>query len=162
MQTFAIQSGVLQLVTFKLGKEKYAVDILKVQEINNMKEITPIPNAPAYMEGAINLRGRVIPVLGLRKRFCLEEKAIDDFTKIVVMDVQGVIMGILVDAVSEVLRVPADVVEPPPPVSTGSSTAFIKGIAKLEEGLVLLLDLDRLLSVDEQMTVFGKAQASGS
>ena len=157
MQAFTIQAGILQLVTFRLGGEKYAVDILKVQEINNLKEITKIPNAPDYLEGAINLRGRVIPVLNLRRRFGLDEKAMDDSTKIVVMDVKGVIMGILVDGVSEVLRVSEGIVEPPPPALNGNAE-FITGVAKLEEGLVLLLDMDRLLSTEEQIAVFGAAQ----
>lgn len=157
MQAFTIQAGILQLVTFRLGDEKYAVDILKVQEINNLKEITKIPNAPDYLEGAINLRGRVIPVLNLRRRFGLDEKAMDEATKIVVMDVKGVIMGILVDGVSEVLRVSEDIVEPPPRALNGSAE-FITGVAKLEEGLVLLLDMDRLLSAEEQVAVFGAAK----
>lgn len=157
MQAFTIQAGILQLVTFRLAGEKYAVDIRKVQEINNLKEITKIPNAPDYLEGAINLRGRVIPVLNLRRRFGLDEKAMDEATKIVVMDVKGVIMGILVDGVSEVLRVSEDIVEPPPPALNGSA-GFITGVAKLDEGLVLLLDMDRLLSPEEQVAVFGAAQ----
>jgi purine-binding chemotaxis protein CheW len=121
-----------------------------------MKEITAIPNAPAYLEGAINLRGKVIPVLNLRKKFGFEENASNTLCKIIIMDVRGVIMGQIVDAVSDVLRIPRDVVEPPPPVSSNVSTEFISGIAKLQEGLVILLDMDRLLDAEEHKAVFGE------
>jgi purine-binding chemotaxis protein CheW len=160
MQSAVLHADMLQLVTFKLDGQKYAVDILKVQEINNMKEITSIPNAPAYLEGAINLRGKVIPVLNLRKKFGFEENANSELRKIVIMDVRGVIMGLIVDAVSDVLRVNRDVVEPPPPVSSNVSSEFISGIAKLPEGLVILLDMDRLLDAEEHKTVFGEAPVS--
>ena len=156
MATASVHTEMLQLVTFKLAGQKYAVNILKVQEINNMKEITSIPNAPSYLEGAVNLRGKVIPVLNLRKKFAFEEKAADELSKIVIMDVRGVIMGLMVDAVSDVLRIPRDLVEPQPPVSSNVSTEFISGIAKLEEGLVILLDMDRLLDDEEHRAVFGE------
>ncbi len=155
-----LHTGMLQLVTFKLAGQKYAVDILKVQEINNMKEITTIPNAPSFLEGAVNLRGKVIPVLNLRKKFSFDDAGSLETSKIVIMDVRGVIMGLIVDAVSDVLRIPRDVVEPPPPVTTHGSTEFISGIAKLQEGLVILLDMDRLLGVDEHRAVFGDNQAA--
>lgn len=157
MQT-AVHTEMLQLVTFKLAGQKYAVDILKVQEINNMKEITTIPNSPPFLEGAINLRGKVIPVLNLRVKFGLELNEAKDAAKIVIMDIRGVIMGLIVDAVSDVLRIQRDVVEPPPPVSSNVSTEFIAGIAKLEEGLVILLDIDRLLDDHEHNAVFGAAK----
>jgi purine-binding chemotaxis protein CheW len=160
MQSTVIHTDMLQLVTFKLDGQKYAVDILKVQEINNMKEITSIPNAPTYLEGAINLRGKVIPVLNLRKKFGFEENANNGLCKIVIMDVRGVIMGLIVDAVSDVLRITRDVVEPPPPVSSNISSEFISSIAKLPEGLVILLDMDRLLDAEEHKTVFGEAPVS--
>jgi purine-binding chemotaxis protein CheW len=157
MQSIAIHTDMLQLVTFKLDGQKYAVDILKVQEINNMKEITSIPNAPVYLEGAINLRGKVIPVLNLRKKFGFEENINSELCKIIIMDVRGVIMGLIVDGVSDVLRITRDVVEPPPPVSSNISSEFISSIAKLPEGLVILLDMDRLLDAEEHKTVFGEA-----
>jgi purine-binding chemotaxis protein CheW len=149
----------LQLVTFKLNGQKYAVDILKVQEIDNMKEITGIPNSPPFLEGAINLRGKVIPVLNVCRKFDFAGSGITEVSKIVIMDIRGVIMGIIVDAVSDVLRIPRDLVEPPPPVSSTVSTPFISGIAKLDEGLVILLDMDKLLDDAEHKAVFGGNQA---
>jgi len=155
MDTTAFHTDMLQFVTFKLAGQKYAVEILKVQEINNMKDITPIPNSPGYVEGAINLRGKVIPVLNLRKKFHMEELALSETSKIVIIDFRGIIMGAIVDAVSEVLRISADVVEPPPAVSSHVKSEFIRGIAKLATELVILLDMDKLLDADEQQAVFG-------
>jgi purine-binding chemotaxis protein CheW len=135
----------LQLVTLTLGEEEYAVDILKVQEINRMKEITRVPNSPPYVEGVINLRGKVIPVVNLRAKFGLPEKENDERSRIMIMDIQGITMGLVVDSVSEVLRIPSSIVEPTPPMASNISTEFIKGIAKMEDRLIILLDIDRLL-----------------
>ena len=100
----------LQLVTFNLGNEEYAVPILKVQEINRMKEITRVPNSPAYVEGVINLRGKVIPVVNVRNKFGLAPKENNEQTRIMIMDIQGITMGLVVDSVSEVLRIPSSTV----------------------------------------------------
>lgn len=153
-------SEILQLVTFTLGNEEYAVDILKVQEINRMKEITRVPNSPSYVEGVINLRGKVIPVVNLRKKFGLAERESDEQSRIMIMDIQGITMGLVVDSVSEVLRVPANIVEPTPPMASNISTEFIKGIAKLEDRLIILLDMDRLLGKAEQTALIEAASGS--
>ncbi len=145
METSTVGEDVLQLVTFTLRNEEYAVDILNVQEINRITEITQVPNAPFYVEGVINLRGKVMPVINLRKKFGLEDKETDDTSRIIIMDIQGVTNGLVVDAVSEVLRIPADIVEPPPPMSSDMSDKFIKGVAKLEDRLIILIDIDMLL-----------------
>ena len=139
------RSDLLQLVTFSLGGEEYAVDILKVQEINRMKEITRVPNAASYVEGVINLRGKVMPVIDLRKKFGLDSKENDAQSRIMIIDVQGMTIGLVVDAVSEVLRIPSDIVDPTPPVASEAGTEFITGIAKLEDRLIILLDMDRLI-----------------
>jgi len=148
---------ILQLVTFTLGSEEYAVDILKVQEINRMKEITRVPNSPNYVEGVINLRGKVIPVVNLRKKFGLADKDNDEQSRIMIMDIQGITMGLVVDSVSEVLRVPSNIVEPTPPMASNISTEFIKGIAKLEDRLIILLDMDRLLGKAEETLIIEAA-----
>lgn len=144
------QQEILQLVTFTLGEEEFAVDILKVQEINRMKEITRIPNAPDFVEGVINLRGKVIPVIDLRKRFNMPEKAHSDQSRIMIMEVCSIIMGLIVDAVSEVLRIPSELVKSPPPMATTVSSEFIKGIAEVESRLIILLDMDKIMSNKEQ------------
>ncbi len=151
---------VLQLVTFTLGNEEYAVDILKVQEINRMREITRVPNSPSYVEGVINLRGKVIPVVNIRKKFGLPEKENDEQSRIMIMDIQGITMGLVVDSVSEVLRVPSHIVEPTPPMASNISTEFIKGIAKLEDRLIILLDMDRLLGKAEETALIEAAAGS--
>ncbi|NLI30751.1 MAG: chemotaxis protein CheW [Nitrospiraceae bacterium] len=151
-------SEILQLVTFNLGSEEYAVDILKVQEINRMKEITRVPNAPDYVEGVINLRGKVIPVVSLRKKFFLEERENDVQSRIMIMDIQGITMGLIVDAVSEVLRVPAGIVEQAPPMTSNVSTEFIRGIAKLEDRLIILLDMERLIGKPEETALIESSQ----
>ncbi|HIJ60277.1 MAG TPA: chemotaxis protein CheW [Nitrospirae bacterium] len=145
-----VSEELLQLVTLTLGTEEYAVDILKVQEINRMKEITRVPNSPSYVEGVINLRGKVIPVVNLRSKFGLQEKENDERTRIIIMDIQGIIMGLIVDSVSEVLRIPSNIVEPTPPMASNISSEFIKGIAKLEDRLIILLDMDKLLGKTDE------------
>ncbi len=148
-----LMSEILQLVTFRLGNEDYAVNILKVQEINRMKEITRVPNTPQYVEGVINLRGKVIPVINLRGKFGLNDKESDTQSRIMIMDIQGITMGIVVDAVSEVLRIPANIVEPTPPMASNISTEYIKGIAKLEDRLIILLDMDMLVGKAEETSM---------
>ena len=143
----------LQLVSFNIGTEEFGVDILKVQEINRMVEITRVPQTPDYVEGVINLRGKVIPIIDLRKRFGLEVKEYDRNTRIVVVDINGDILGMVVDSVSEVLRIPKNTIEPPPQIVTGINTEYINGVAKLEDRLLIFLDLSKV--IDE--TVMGTA-----
>jgi purine-binding chemotaxis protein CheW len=145
MESTMISEQVLQLVSFTLEKEEYAVDILSVQEINRITEITRVPNAPDYVEGVINLRGKVIPVINLRKKFGLINKDTDDSSRVIIMDIQGITYGLVVDSVSEVLRIPSNIVEPPPPMASSMSSMFIKGIAKLENRLIILIDIDKFM-----------------
>jgi purine-binding chemotaxis protein CheW len=146
-------SDELQLVSFNIGTEEFGVDILKVQEINRMVEITRVPQAPHYVEGVINLRGKVIPIVDLRKRFGLELKEHDKNTRIVVVDIGGNIMGMIVDSVSEVLRLSSSTIEPPPEIVTGVNSEYIKGVAKLEDRLLIFLDLSRVIGVEELAAV---------
>jgi purine-binding chemotaxis protein CheW len=143
----------LQLVSFNIGSEEFGVDILKVQEINRMVEITKVPQAPHFVEGVINLRGKVIPIIDLRKRFGLEVKEYDKDTRIVVVDINGTIMGMIVDAVSEVLRLPSNAIEPPPEIVTGVNAAYIKGVARLDDRLLIFLDLSKVIDATELATI---------
>ena len=147
--TEGFSSDELQLVSFCIGSEEYGVDILQVQEINRMVDITKVPQAPRYVEGVINLRGKVIPIIDLRKRFNLELKEHDKNTRIVVVDIGGNIMGMIVDSVSEVLRLSAETIEPPPELVSGINSEYIKGVAKLEDRLLIFLDLSRVVDVEE-------------
>jgi purine-binding chemotaxis protein CheW len=143
-------SDLIQLVTFSIGEEEFGVDILRVQEIIRMMEITKVPRAPDFVEGVINLRGKVIPIVDLRQRFNLEKREHDKHTRIIVIEISNMIVGFVVDAVSEVLRIPADTVEPPPAVVSGLESEYISGVGKLEDRLLILLDLNRLLTGEEK------------
>ena len=146
----------LQLVSFKIGGEEFGVDILKVQEINRMLEVTRVPNSPSHVEGVINLRGKVIPVADLRRRFGMQRKEHDKDTRIVVVELSGRIIGFIVDAVSEVLRIPKSVTELPPPIVAGVEADYITAVGKLEDRLLILLDLEKvLLRHERQVTAAG-------
>lgn len=138
----------VQLVVFKLGNEDYGLPIHKVQEINRMVPITRLPNTPDFMEGIINLRGRVIPVVNLRKRFGLPAKSDEDATRIIIVDIDGQTVGVVVDAVNEVIQMPGASIEPPPPTFI-LDARFIEGIGKLENSLIILLDIDQVLTSQE-------------
>jgi purine-binding chemotaxis protein CheW len=148
-QTKKQDDELLQLVTFSIGEEEFGVDILKVQEIIRTMEITRVPRAQAFVEGVINLRGKVIPIIDLRRRFGLDSKPHDKHTRIIVIEINNMIVGFVVDSVSEVLRIPAGTVEPPPPVVAGLESEYISGVGKLHDRLLILLDLDKLLSHDD-------------
>ncbi len=145
----AADGSLIQLVTFKLAEEEFGVDILKVQEIIRMMPITKVPNAPEFVEGVINLRGKVIPVIDMRKRFGMAVTSHDNETRIEVMDLQGQIVGFVVDAVREVLRIKESTIEPPPAVVAGIGSEYMRGVGKLEDRLLILLDLDKLLTESE-------------
>ena len=135
----------LQLVSFKIGSEEYGIDILKVQEINRMSNITKVPQAPHFVDGVINLRGKVIPIINTRRKFNLEEKESDKDTRIVVVDINGEVIGLVVDSVNEVLRIANSIVEPPPNVTVESGADYITGVARLDDRLLILLDMGRLV-----------------
>lgn len=142
-------NDLIQLVTFKLGDEEYGVDILRVQEINRPVEITQVPEAPDFVRGIINLRGHVIPVVSLRKRFGMTVKDDDKQSRIVVVEMGGTIIGFMVDSVSEVLRIPMSTIEPPPSIITNVDSDYISGVGKLEDRLIILLNLDDIMTAKD-------------
>jgi len=142
----SVVGEMLQLVTFNLGSEEFALDILLVQEINRRVEITKVPKTPEFVEGVINLRGKIVPVLDLRKRFGLVGHEFTAQSRIIVVNIDNRVLGLLVDSVSEVLQIPAHTIEPPPPLVAGIDAAYIKGIGKFEDRLLILLDLGKVLS----------------
>lgn len=148
----------LQLVSFHIGGEEFGLDILRVQEIIRIQALTRVPNSPEFVDGVINLRGKVIPVIALRKRFGLEELAHDKQTRIVVIEVKGTVLGFIVDSVSEVLRIPVDTVEPPPRLGK-VEREYVSGVGKLDNRLLILLDVDRLMSDSEELS---SPQAAGA
>ena len=157
-----ISSDEVQLVGFRLSEEEYAVGISEVQEIIRVPEITKVPKAPSFVEGVINLRDKVLPIISLRKRFGLEDVEKTSSLRIIVVNAGEVSMGMIVDSVSEVLRLPKDTIEPPPPIVSGIDAEYLKGIGKLEEGkrLLLLLDLVKLLTASERRELSKLGQAN--
>lgn len=141
---------ILQLVSFKIGDEEFGVNILKVQEIIRMLQITKVPNAPAFVEGVVNLRGKVIPIIDLRSRLNMLRRDNDSKTRIIVVEIEGKIVGFVVDEVSEVLRIPKSITEAPPTVVSGINSEYITAVGKLEDRLIILLDLDKVLKTDEK------------
>lgn len=149
-KTTSISEDLLQLVSFHVAQEEFGVDILRVQEIIRMVGITRVPNAAKYVVGVINLRGKVIPIINLRCRLGVPEKQNDSLTRIVVVEFQDKVIGFIVDSVNEVIRIDKRITEPPPPMVSGIDSQFITAIAKLEERLLILLDLERILAIDKE------------
>jgi purine-binding chemotaxis protein CheW len=138
-----------QLVVFHLGEEAYAVDITMVREIIQLQPITRVPGTPPSVEGVINLRGSIIPIVDLRKRFQLNKIEHDKDTRIVVVNCKGQDVGVIVDSVAQVLRIPVDSIEASSSVFSGEHLEHLMGIVKLSDRLVILLDMDRVLSRQE-------------
>ena len=145
-------SGEIQLVSFFLGEEEFGADILMVQEIIRMQAITRVPNAPHFVEGVINLRGKVIPIVDLRKRLNVSGTAEDARkVRVIVVDVEGKITGFIVDSVSQVLRIPQSTIEAAPSiVNAGIDSEYITGVSKLNDKLLILLDFNKILSKSER------------
>jgi purine-binding chemotaxis protein CheW len=134
-----------QVVSFRLGAEEYGVDIMTVQEIILVGCITQVPEVPEHVLGVINLRGNVIPILNLRARFGMPEQAADEATRIVVMNLQGRTVGVVVDGVSEVLRLSREDIAPTPASLVGAGKDYVTGLARRKDRLLILLDMSRLL-----------------
>lgn len=147
----------LQYLTFSLAGEEYGIDILKVQEIRGWAPVTKVPSAPPFVRGVMNLRGAIVPVIDLRLRFGLDSMAYTKTTVVIVVTVQSAsgsrIIGTVVDGVSDVLNPNAADIQPPPDFGTAVHTEFISGLVTIEAGMVMLLDVDRLLSVEEMFAL---------
>jgi len=135
-----------QLVVFTLGTTLYGVDVSQVREITELRDITAVPGSPYFVEGVTNLRGQVTTVIDLKKRFNLDKKENDKETRIIIVESDGIPMGMVVDSVTEVLRLPTDEIETTPDMSDDSVTDYIQGIAKLSDGtLMIVVDLEKVL-----------------
>lgn len=143
------EDPLLQWVTFRLDNETYGVNVMQVQEVLRMTEIAPVPGAPDYVLGIINLRGNVVTVIDTRKRFGLEPREVDDATRIVITEIEQQVIGMLVDAVAEVVDVRMSEIETAPSVGNDESSRFIQGVSSREGELLILVDLNKLLSADE-------------
>lgn len=137
-----------QFLTFQLLDQEYATDILRVQEIRNYSHITPIPNAPRHVKGVMNLRGTVVPIIDLREKFNLPSTEYDDYTVIIVVTIGEKVVGLVVDAVNDVLDVSEEDFEPPPDLAGELDSSFVSGLTKQEDRLVTILNIDGLVGRD--------------
>ena len=142
----------MQLVSFDVGGEEFGLEIQRVQEIIRIQPLTRVPNSPNFVNGVINLRGKVVPIIALRTCLGLVDRPHDKQTRIVVVEVNGDILGFIVDSVSEVLRIPVETIEPPPRLGK-VEREYVSGVGKLNDRLLILLDLDRLMSDAEKAVV---------
>lgn len=147
--TSAARDGTREVLVFVLGQEEYAVDILKVQEIRGFEKVTPIPSAPAYLKGVMNLRGTIAPVIDMRIKFGMAEPRYDTFTVVIVLRIGSRVIGIVVDSVSDVVQLAASDVKAAPQLGAVVDSSFLAGLATQDERMILLLDIDKFLSSSE-------------
>lgn len=143
----------LQMVTFGIAGENYAFDILKVKEIIMMTSITRMPKCPDFIEGVVNLRGQVIPIIDLRKRFLLSTKEYDDNTRIIIVDISGETIGLIVDEVYQVMSIPESSISPPSAIIAGISSEYLQGIGRMGDKMLIILDLEKILTHEEKTEV---------
>ena len=153
METTEILKGtgeLRQFISFSVGAEEYGLELSRVKEVIRLREITWLPKAPSFVKGIINLRGDVIPLIDLRERFGIESLDQTAQTRVIVVEVEERLMGMIVDSASQVVRIPSDQIDPPPPVLGGLSREFITGVGKLEDKLAILLNVDAILIAGEK------------
>lgn len=143
----------MQYVVFKLGNERFCVDISNVSGITEHSEITPVPNSPKYIKGVVNLRGDIIPVVNLKCRFGIEESDLTHETRIINIAFNGKDIGFLVDSASEVLRISTDDIEAAPQIIKGKDGDYISGVAKIDNKIAIVLDLEKIFSDDERVKI---------
>lgn len=145
-----VREETIQLVIFQLGEEEFGVRILQAREIEKLDQgLTRIPKAPHFVEGVINLRGEIIPIVDLRKRFGLTLPPLGYNSRVIIVEVGENLVGMLVDAVVEVLRVPLSAIEPPPPITKGVDAYYLEGVVAIDHRLIVLLNLEKALSPEE-------------
>jgi purine-binding chemotaxis protein CheW len=143
------EGGVQEYLTFTLGKEEYAMDILKVQEIRGYDSVTHIANTPDFMKGVINLRGVIVPIIDMRIKFNLDNVVYDEFTVVIIMNVLGRVIGIVVDGVSDVVTLPDDQIKPAPEFGSSINAEYITGIGTENDSMLILVDIEQLMGSDD-------------
>jgi purine-binding chemotaxis protein CheW len=154
-QTLGLAAGMKQLISFTVGAEEYGLELLRVKEVIRMRQITWLPKAPACVKGVINLRGDVIPIVDLRERFGLTAQQQTATTRVIVVEVEGHMIGMVVDSASQVWRVPEDQFDPPPAVMGEASRDFITAVGKMGDTLIIMLDVDKILNTEEMKQIAG-------
>ena len=149
-QAIAIPAdGRLEVVTFTLGQEEYGIDIQRVQELRGYDTVTCIANAPAHIKGVVNLRGIIVPIIDMRIKFDLGEPRYDEFTVVIVLNIGGRVVGMVVDSVSDVITLGAEQIKPAPEMGSVLDTDYIIGLGTLDTRMLILVDIDRLMSSEE-------------
>lgn len=138
-----------EFLAFKLGAEEYGIDILKVQEIRGYEAVTRIANAPDFIKGVVNLRGIIVPIVDMRIRFRLGEPSYDQFTVVIILNIAGRVVGMVVDSVSDVTTLSPAQIRPAPEMGTAFNTDYLIGLGTLDERMLILIDIDRLMSSDD-------------
>lgn len=151
MSELTYSGNEIQLVVFKLGKEEYGISILQVQEIKRITEITRVPHSPDYIKGVMNLRGSVLPVIDLKKRLNLPPQDYTEDTRIIIIKVEDVTVGMIVDAVSEVTTIDQASIEPPQAVVGGIAADYLSGVGKMENRLLILLNADAIIGIGQEI-----------
>ncbi len=149
-----------EVLSFRLGKEEYAISILKVQEIRGYEEPTLLPSAPACIKGIQNLRGSIVPIVDMRILFKLGEPTYDQFTVVIVLNIKNHVIGMVVDSVSDVVTLQAEQVRPAPEMGSTSDGDYITGLGTIDERMLILLDIDRLMSSDQLGLIAAMKQAA--
>ena len=158
----AAREATREILIFVLGKEEYGVDILKVQEIRGYEKVTPIPTAPAYLKGVVNLRGIIVPVIDLRVKFAMAEPKYDSLTVVIILRIAGRVIGMVVDGVSDVVRLAPNEVKPAPQLGSLVDSSYLAGLAVQGERMILLLDIEKFLSSGELNLINQAAEAAKS
>jgi purine-binding chemotaxis protein CheW len=148
--TVGVSDETRQLIEFRVGAEHFGVDLVRVKEIIRSREMTRLPRAPRFVKGVINLRGDLVPIVDLRDKLGLEAAADSDATRVIVVDVGGSLVGMVVDGADHVVRFPTDRIGPPPAIVGDAATEYIEGVGKLDDRLVILVNIDRILSAEER------------
>jgi purine-binding chemotaxis protein CheW len=149
MDNTLMNDGVLEALAFKLGNEEYGIKILKVQEIRGYETVTRIASAPEHVKGVVNLRGTIVPIVDMRIKFKLGEPTYDQFTVVIILNIQDRVVGMVVDSVSDVISLTADQIKPAPDMGGALNTDYLVGLGTVDERMIILVDIDRLMSSDE-------------
>jgi len=154
-----MNDGVLEALAFKLGNEEYGIKILKVQEIRGYESVTRIASAPEHVKGVVNLRGTIVPIVDMRIKFKLGEPTYNQFTVVIILNIQDRVVGMVVDSVSDVISLTADQIKPAPDMGGALNTDYLVGLGTVDERMIILVDIDRLMSSEEMGVIESVAAA---
>jgi purine-binding chemotaxis protein CheW len=149
MDNTLMNDGVLEALAFKLGNEEYGIKILKVQEIRGYEAVTRIASAAEHVKGVVNLRGTIVPIVDMRIKFKLGEPTYDQFTVVIILNIQDRVVGMVVDSVSDVISLTAEQIKPAPDMGGALNTDYLVGLGTVDERMIILVDIDRLMSSEE-------------